>query len=437
MMSGNMTPPVPASHAIAAPSAPPVENGIPSGLPSSAPSLTAPPVQPNRAQAQLNTIGAQPNQKDYQPIITHPLLRRIGVGLAAFGMGPQAGQEAYNNAFVNPVKHAQQAYENDTQAYNERLKNMNEQTAQDREDRLNEANINHLNAETAGLTNPKPKYQHAVIDDPANPGQPLAVNFDPKSGHYTNPDTEDVIPGAKPWEKPAPPGSDFEQYYKDYIAANKLLDTPQNRLTARRQYAAAGQAPQHEPRQMAVDPDGNVIELKPGMKIPAGTKSVAGDLANGKPTPDEQRRADLSENLNENLDALEDIVKRRPELFGPLAGRWAELKQKFGNDDPDLGKLQTIEHQIGMAQISAHGMRSAQGVQAAADSIMNNLHNGPASMMSSIDAVRKSVKTFSGDVDKAKESKTNTPAKKSAPAKGNNGGGKVIQYDAQGNRISG
>jgi hypothetical protein len=155
MMSGNMTPPVPASHAIAAPSAPPVENGIPSGLPSSAPSLTAPPVQPNRAQAQLNTIGAQPNQKDYQPIITHPLLRRIGVGLAAFGMGPQAGQEAYNNAFVNPVKHAQQAYENDTQAYNERLKNMNEQTAQDREDRLNEANINHLNAETAGLAGGK------------------------------------------------------------------------------------------------------------------------------------------------------------------------------------------------------------------------------------------------------------------------------------------
>jgi len=119
-----------------------------------------------------------------------------------------------------------------------------------------------------------------------------------------------------------------------------------------------------------------------------------------KVTADEQRRSDLSENLNENLDSLEDIVKRRPELFGPLAGRWAELKQKFGSDDPDLAKLQTIEHQIGMAQISAHGMRSAQGIEGATDSIMNHLHNGPKAMLAGVQAVRDSVKTFSNDVER-------------------------------------
>jgi hypothetical protein len=48
---------------------------------------------------------------------------------------------------------------------------------------------------------PPAKLQHFVIDDPANPGQPKAVNFDQKTGAYIDPDTGKAIPGAKPWEK--------------------------------------------------------------------------------------------------------------------------------------------------------------------------------------------------------------------------------------------
>jgi hypothetical protein len=118
-----------------------------------------------------------------------------------------------------------------------------------------------------------------------------------------------------------------------------------------------------------------------------------------KPTADEQRRADLSDNLTENLDALEGIIQRRPELFGPLAGRWTELRGKFGSDDADIGALQTIEHQIGMAQISAHGMRSAMGIQGAADSIMNHLHSSPGAMLGAINAARKSVQTFRSNAE--------------------------------------
>src|SRR6185312_7638064 len=116
--------------------------------------------------------------------------------------------------------------------------------------------------------------------------------------------------------------NDFEQYYKDYITENNLPDSAHNRLLARKEYAAAGQAPQHDQRQLAVGPDGTVIELKPGMKVPQGSKTMSGDLAGPKVSADEQKRADMARNLNENLDQLEDIVKRRPELFGPIAGRW-------------------------------------------------------------------------------------------------------------------
>lgn len=138
---------------------------------------------------------------------------------------------------------------------------------------------------------------------------------------------------------------------------------------------------------------------------------------NPKPTADEQRRADLAENLNENLGTLREIVGRRPELFGPLAGRWAELKQKFGSDDPDLATLQTIEHQIGMAQISAHGMRSAHGIQAAGDSILNHMHSGPHAVMAAIDAAQNSVKTFQGDVQR-KGGDIGPPAQHGGPTAG-------------------
>lgn len=133
----------------------------------------------------------------------------------------------------------------------------------------------------------------------------------------------------------------------------------------------------------------------------AGENARAKDKA-GKPTADEQRRADLAENLNENLNNLEDIAKRRPDLFGPMAGRLTQLRGAIGTGDKDIATLETIKHQIGMAQISAHGMRSAHGIESAADSILNNLHNEPGAVMANIQAVRNSIKTFQDDVDRAK-----------------------------------
>ena len=143
----------------------------------------------------------------------------------------------------------------------------------------------------------------------------------------------------------------------------------------------------------------------PGQTVGPGAITTSGmsGLNAPKPTADEQRRADLAENLNENLSTIEAIARKRPELFGPLAGRWTELKQKFGSKDPDISALQTSEHQLGMAQISAHGMRSAQGIQAAADSIMNNLHNPAPALISSINTARNSIKTFTADVNRGKQ----------------------------------
>jgi hypothetical protein len=118
-----------------------------------------------------------------------------------------------------------------------------------------------------------------------------------------------------------------------------------------------------------------------------------------KPTADEKKRADLGQNLNENLDQLEEIVNRRPDLFGPAAGRLTKAREWLGTSDPDIGALQTIEHQLGMVQQSTHGMRSAIGVQTAANSLVNNFKNSPEAMKASIQAARKSAATFLGNAN--------------------------------------
>jgi len=174
-----------------------------------------------------------------------------------------------------------------------------------------------------------------------------------------------------------------------------------------------------EPReksQLAVGPDGTVMELRPGMKVPEGSKTVTGDLMGNKPSADEIRRADLSRNMNENLDQFEDILNRRPELFGKVAGRVTAAKQVVGTDDPDIAALKGIKEWFGMASVGAHAMRNAQHVIQAANAVFNDYHNSPEATKAAIQAARNSVQTFIGDVE-SKQPGARTPSEANKPSK--------------------
>lgn len=287
-----------------------------------------------------------------------------------------------------------------------------------------------IQSEIEHRTDTDTKLSRAVIE--GEQGNARAVDFDPRSGAYLDPDTRQPILGAKPFQKAAavPKPNDFEQFYKDYLDDKKLPDTSRSRLAARREYAAAGQTPQRPSQQLAVGPDGKVIELKPGMTVPQGTKSVSGDLGNAKTNNDEQRRADLASNLSENLDQLEEIAKRRPDLFGPAAGRLTSAKQFVGTSDPDVAALATIKEQTGMAMVGTHAMRNAQHVEKAADSIINAYKNKSEALLGpsgSISKARASLKTFL-----AKQpvigGETNTTGGGSAGAQSPPAGAKIRDY---------
>lgn len=148
--------------------------------------------------------------------------------------------------------------------------------------------------------------------------------------------------------------------------------------------------------------------------------------AKGKPpTADEQRRADLAKNMNENLDAYEEIVKRRGDLFGPVAGRLTGMKESVGTDDPDVAALKILEEQMGMAMVGAHAMRNAQHVSAAANAVVNGRKNQPGAVLNSIKQARNSLQTFINDAEpKQGGGVVNVVG-------GNNGGNVVTQHIIQ------
>lgn len=338
------------------------------------PVTSQPPVQP-------------PNWKDYAPAEKH--------GWGKFG-SVMASLNPLSDRIVNqrPLANAERNYEAATNEFKEKEGQKKEASTEDvqsatAEKEREQADFLKRGGVKPGVTPEEQFMNDALHGEKGGPkkdanGQP----FNYLSAHGAWKQTEQ---DARPDKTP----NDFEQYYHDFLTENKFPDTAHNRLLARERFAAAGQAPQHDQRQLAVGPDGTVIELKPGVKVPSGTKSLGG--AEKGPTADEQRRADLASNMNENLDQLEDILTRRPDLFGPVAGRLTGLRETVGTSDPDVAALKTLEEQVGMAMVGAHAMRNAGHVETAARSITNSFHNSPDAVKQAIATARASLATFLKD----------------------------------------
>lgn len=194
--------------------------------------------------------------------------------------------------------------------------------------------------------------------------------------------------------------SDTQKYPNGDIYSNRVKAAE---AIMRGEANAKREPPQPQRELMAVpqqDGSSKMMEVGSGSTIPAGAQKASDYGKKSAPTADEIRRADISNNLTENLDALDDIATRRPELFGKLSGRWTQLKGWAGTDDADVAKLRTIHEQLGIAQISAHGMRSGAQIESAAESIMNGYKNGANAIHASTQAARRSVQTFKDDVER-------------------------------------
>lgn len=56
---------------------------------------------------------------------------------------------------------------------------------------------------------------------------------------------------------------------------------------------------------------------------------------NVRPTGTQRRAADMANSADEQLQTIEEIIKRRPDIFGPVNGRYTDFTQWLGSQDPD------------------------------------------------------------------------------------------------------
>lgn len=370
----------------------------------------APPVQPNMKTAILGSVGPRPdpNAPQYQPVkpsMGKQILGALSAGALGF-KNPALGVQVGHELSQAPIVAAQQKYGTDVNDYNARFNEALQTNNAEQEDTLRQSQENKNNAEADKANRPEqPKPENLQQGYSAAITDALARGADPTTDPHVMAWKAAVDASIKPPEAEKPLGDTATQLNAGLQGRFQVLH-PGQPLPAEYQLT---------PKSTQRDYD-RVEKLLSGSESAEGTKAQR-DQTNqdraqarndrqeakaekdAKPTADEQRRADLSQNLNENLDTITEIANRRPELFGPLAGRWTQLKEKFGTDDADIATLMAAEHQVGMAQISAHGMRSAQGIDEAAKSLLNGLHNSAAATIAAADTARKSVKTFSQDVE--------------------------------------
>jgi len=115
---------------------------------------------------------------------------------------------------------------------------------------------------------------------------------------------------------------------------------------------------------------------------------------NPKTGADEKKKAELAENIAFNANEVNNLIAKRPDLVGTVAGRYTNVQQMMGNNDPDISAIGTHIHNIAMANSGVHGFRSQEGVAETEKLLLNGFKNGPQAVAGAMKANVSSVQTF-------------------------------------------
>lgn len=150
----------------------------------------------------------------------------------------------------------------------------------------------------------------------------------------------------------------------------------------------------------------------------AGRQQAGFGHTDTKPTADEDRRADLSTAFKGYSAELQDIATRRPDLFGPAAGRITSLRDAIGTGDLDIANLYRVKEALGTVALGAHSLRNATHIETAANKAANTNDTADA-YLKTLQNANKDIDTFQQIDRPTLRSQTSAPAaaatKKLAP----------------------
>jgi hypothetical protein len=159
----------------------------------------------------------------------------------------------------------------------------------------------------------------------------------------------------------------------------------------------------------------------------ANKGKTGGAAGNFKVPADVTKRAALASNVLENADAVDQIISKRPDILGAVGGRYSNVQQMIGSNDPDIQALGVRMHNMALASNGAHGVRAQQAIQKTEDELFGNFKAGPDAIRGALGATRGSMQTFLND-----EKNFQTSGQRGGGASAPSAGGDAIKVQIPG-----
>lgn len=152
-------------------------------------------------------------------------------------------------------------------------------------------------------------------------------------------------------------------------------------------------------------------EAHPGQLVDDNGKTVGTAFqGNVRPTGLERTKADMAKSAQEQIADMRSIIQKRPDVFGPFAGRKTDLEVWLGSQDPDAQRFRAAETVAADHMAGMFGARSPAVVKDLKDAI-GHFKDNPAAALAGIDQVEKATHVFTkaGTVNTAKPNAPATP----------------------------
>jgi|GEM_PF-4539977 len=115
--------------------------------------------------------------------------------------------------------------------------------------------------------------------------------------------------------------------------------------------------------------------------------------SNVRPTGVERNKADMARSADEQLSTIEDILRRRQDIFGPTNGRVTDFKTWVGSQDPDAQTFRAARTIAGDHLAGTFGGRSEAALDAL-DTAIGRFKDNPQAALAGIRQLRQANNRF-------------------------------------------
>jgi hypothetical protein len=158
----------------------------------------------------------------------------------------------------------------------------------------------------------------------------------------------------------------------------------------------------------------NQGEALPGSMIGDDGKPIGTAFqGNVRPTAVERNKSDMATSASEQLADIRKIINKRPDIFGPLAGRKVDFDVWLGSQDPDAQAFLSARDVASGHLAGTFGARAEKTITDLQHSI-GQFKDNPQAALAGLSQVEKAVKLFE---QKGQVKTTGSDVAKAAPAK--------------------